>query len=116
MDPVSEPLEPLASLPPPAAPLFRATVHGLAFADRSRHLEGVRADEELLLLPDPPGSDQVWVHLETGDPVGHLPAEIARWLAPWMRGGGRVRARVLRVGDETVPSWKRLLLEVRCLA
>ncbi len=108
----------LASLAPPAASLFRATVHGLAFADRTRHLEGLRPREALLLIPDPPGREpeQVWVHVEGGDPVGHLPDEIGRWLAPWMRGGGRALARVLRIGDETVPSWKRLLIEVRCLA
>lgn len=107
----------LASLSPPAAPLFRATVHGLAFANRSRHLSRVEPGGELLVIPDPPGGlDQVWVHLQAGDPIGHLPNEIGRWLAPWMRGGGRARARVLKVGDETVPSWKRLLVEVTCLA
>lgn len=109
----------LAALAPPAAPLFRATVHGLPFADRGRHLEQLAPQQELLLIPDPPGGkteDQVWVHLEEGDPLGHLPGEIGRWLAPWMRAGGRARVRVIRVGDETVPSWKRLLVEVRCLA
>lgn len=108
----------LASLNPPAAPVFRATVHGLAFADRTRHLTELEPDGELVVIPDPPGGsvDQVWVHLRSGDPVGHLPHEIARWLGPWMRAGGRARARVLRVGDESVPSWKRLLVEVTCLA
>lgn len=108
----------LARLPPPAAPHFRATVHGLAFAERARHLERLRPRKEVVLIPDPPGPTeaQVWVHLEEGDPVGHLPDEIGRWLAPWIRDGGRARARVLKVGDETVPSWKRLLVEVRCLA
>ncbi len=96
--------------------MFRATVHGLAFDDRSRHLACVRPREELLLIPDPPGGepDDVWVHIPAGDPVGHLPREIGAWLAPWMRRGGSARARVLRVGDETVPSWKRLLVEVTC--
>lgn len=104
------------SLPVQAAPVFRATVHGLAFADRSRHLTELDAGDPLLLIPDPPGStvEQVWVHLPGGDPVGHLPDEIGRWLAPWMRRGGRARARTLRVGDARVPSWKRLLLEVTC--
>ena len=110
---------PLPALEPPAAPLFRATIHGLAFADRARHLSKLSPDEELLLIPDPPGTvsaSQVWVHLPEGDPVGHLPNEIGRWLAPWMRRGGRARARVLKVGDESVPSWKRLLVEVSCQA
>ncbi|MDH3733624.1 MAG: hypothetical protein OEU54_08820, partial [Gemmatimonadota bacterium] len=71
--------------------------------------------QELLLIPDPPGDvEDVWVHIEAGDPLGHLPREIASWLAPWMRHGGLARARVLKVGDETVPSWKRLLVEVTC--
>lgn len=104
------------SLPNPGAPVFRATVHGLPFADRARHLGDLRPLEELLLVPDPPGTgaEDVWVHLARGDLLGHLPSEIGRWLAPWMRRGGSARARVLRVGDETVPSWKRLLVEVTC--
>jgi hypothetical protein len=113
------------SLPPRGAEVFRATVHGIAFAGRARHLREVRARHELVLIPDPPVpvcggglpgtvSDQVWVHLPTGDPLGHLPEEISCWLAPWMRRGGTAHARVLRVGDETVPSWKRLLVEVTC--
>lgn len=104
------------SIPAGGAPVFRATVHGLAFAGRSRHLGRVDTGDRLLLIPDPPGGspDQVWVHLPGGQPLGHLPDEIAGWLAPWMRRGGRARARTLRVGDRTVPSWKRLLLEVTC--
>lgn len=72
----------------------------------------------MVVIPDPPGSavEKVWIHLVTGDPIGHLPHEIGTWLAPWMRRGGKARARVLRVGDESVPSWKRLLVEVTCLA
>lgn len=108
----------LAYLPPPAAPVFRATVHGLAFADRTRHLRRLAPGGEVVVIPDPPGSavEKVWIHLVTGDPIGHLPHEIGTWLAPWMRRGGKARARVLRVGDESVPSWKRLLVEVTCLA
>lgn len=104
------------TLPPPAAPVFRATVHGMAFADRTRHLGRVGSGEPLVLIPDPPGGrvDQVWVHLREGDPLGHLPDEIGRWLAPWMRRGGSARVHAVRVGDASVPSWKRLLVEVRC--
>jgi hypothetical protein len=103
-------------LPPGGAEVFRTTVHGLPFGDRARHLKRVRAAQELVLIPDPagPSPNHVWVHLKAGEPLGHLPEEISRWLAPWMRRGGRARARVLRVGDETVPSWKRLLVEVTC--
>lgn len=69
-----------------------------------------------MLVPDPPGvwNERVWVHLRAGDVVGHLPSEIGGWLAPWMRRGGRTSVRTLRVGDENVPSWKRLLVEVSC--
>lgn len=111
-DPASRP----DALPPPAAPHFRATVHGLAFAGRHRRLEEVEAGDRLLLIPDPPGGtlEQVWVHLEGGSPLGHLPNEIARWLGPWMRTGGRAVVRAARVGDESVPSWKRLVVEVDC--
>ena len=103
-------------IPPLGAPVFRTTVHGLAFEDRARHLDDVRPREELLLIPDPPGGqpDDVWVHVPGGDPVGHLPREIGAWLAPWMRRGGAARVQVLKVGAESVPSWKRLLVEIRC--
>lgn len=101
--------------PNAGAPVFRTTVHGLAFGDRARLLSDVEPRQELLLIPDPPGEvEDVWVHVVGGDPLGHLPREIASWLAPWMRRGGAARARVLKVGDESVPSWKRLLLEVTC--
>ena len=107
---------PESALPPRAARVFRATVHGLPFGDRTRHLTRIRSGEPLMLLPDPPGSptERVWVHLMAGDVVGHLPNEICSWLGPWMRRGGRARIRALRVGDESVPSWKRLLVEVSC--
>ena len=103
-------------LPRRAARVFRATVHGLPFGDRTRHLPRVRSGEPLMLVPEPPGSatEQVWVHLREGDVIGHLPNEIGSWLAPWMRRGGRAKVRTLRVGDENVPSWKRLLVEVTC--
>ena len=103
-------------IPSRGAPVFRATVHGLAFEDRARHLQAVAPREELVLIPDPPGGDgdDVWVHVRSGDLVGHLPREIAEWLAPWMRRGGSARVQVLKVGSDSVPSWKRLLVEVRC--
>jgi hypothetical protein len=95
---------------------FRSTVHGTVFAGRDRHLDRMRPGDRVVLIPDPPGQDdpEVWVHLESGDPVGHLPPEISSWLAPWMRCGGSAVAHALRVDGSEVPSWRRLLLEVSC--
>lgn len=109
---------PVTTPPFPAGrpPVFRATVHGTVFAGRERHLEGLRPGDSLMVVPDPPGGDEpgVWLHLPAGDPVGHLPPEIAVWLWPWLRGGGRAEARALAVHGADTPSWRRLLVEVRC--
>ena len=95
---------------------FRATVHGTCFADRQQHLDTVSAGDELVLIPDPPVNSVpgIWVHLRSGDPLGHLPPEIERWLAPWMLRGGRATARAVRVEGPDAPSWRRLLIEVTC--
>jgi len=79
-------------------------------------VDGVSEGDELRLVADPPvqAEPEVWVHLPTGEPIGHLPAEIARWLWPWMSGGGVASARALRVRGADVPSWRRLVLEVTC--
>lgn len=99
-----------------ASTTFRTTVHGTVFCRRATHLSGIRAGEELILIPDPPGCDDpaVWVHIRAGDPLGHLPPEINAWLAPWMLRGGSASATAIRIGGSEVPSWKRLLIEVRC--
>lgn len=95
---------------------FRSTVHGTVFAGRDRHLDDLQEGDRLLLLPDPPCQDapEVWVHLASGDPVGHLPPEISSWLGPWLQGGGGASARAIRVKGPHEPSWRRLLLEVSC--
>jgi len=106
--------------PPPfpdgCPPRFRATVHGLVFADRARLLDELMAGDPLAVVADPPGQDEpgVWLHTAGGDPVGHLPPEIARWLWPWLRDGGHADAVALRVGDDETPSWRRLVLRVEC--
>ena len=97
-------------------PHFRATVHGIAFADRDRHLEALEAGDSLYLIPDPPDQEtpEVWVHRLGGDLLGHLPTEISAWLAPWLsegRGRQREGSEDPRFGG---PSWRRLLLEVSC--
>jgi len=95
---------------------FRATVHGTVFGERERHVERIREGDVLTLIPDPPVQEnpEVWVHLRSGEPVGHLPPEINEWLAPWMLRGGAARARAIRVSGRETPSWRRLLLEVSC--
>ncbi|MDZ7779335.1 MAG: hypothetical protein U5R14_05260 [Gemmatimonadota bacterium] len=57
---------------------------------------------------------EVWVHLPSGEPVGHLPPDIADWLWPWMAYGGAAEARAVRVEGPDAPSWRRLLVEVSC--
>ena len=109
----------MSQAPLPAGPpaRFRSTVHGTVFAGRDRHLDALSPGDSLVLIPDLPDGGQgvVWVHLPGGDPVGYLPSEIGGWLGPWLRAGGRTRTTALRVGDHRVPSWRRLVVDVRCL-
>lgn len=95
---------------------FRATVHGTVFAGRDQHVDHMSEGDRLRLIPDPPVQEtpEVWVHLDSGDPIGHLPPEIGSWLWPWMLQGGWAEARALRVGGAEVPSWRRVVLEVSC--
>lgn len=95
---------------------FRSTVHGTVFAGRDRFVDRLEDGDPLRLVPDPPlqVEPEIWVHLESGEPIGHLPAEISAWLWPWMTRGGVAEARAVRVGGADVPSWRRLLLEVSC--
>lgn len=98
---------------------FRATVHGIAFADRERHLDGLSEGDRLVLMADPPTGTRrpgIWIHLPSGDPIGHLPPEIAAWLWPWLRQGGEAEVRALRVHGSEAPSWRRLMIEVNCEA
>lgn len=117
--PVLEPescLLPIPPFPPQQPTTFRATLHGTVFSDRERHLEAMEVGEFLKLRPSLPVeiTPQVWVHLENGELVGHLPMEIADWLAPWLQAGGLARAKALRVSSDEVPSWRRVLVEVEC--
>lgn len=95
---------------------FVATVHGTVFCGRSEQVDALKAGDELVLLPGPPLDDEpgVWVHGRDGAIVGHLPPEIELWLAPWMQRGGSATARAIRVSGADVPSWRRLVIEVRC--
>lgn len=103
-------------LPPEHPDRFYATVHGTVFGDRSTRVDEVEAGDALLVLPGPPVEDDpgVWIHGVDGEVIGHLPPEIEVWLAPWMLRGGHAEARVVRVSGADTPSWRRLLIEVRC--
>lgn len=107
---------PLPPFPDEQPPRFRATVHGTVFGDRAEHLERIQDGDTLTLIPDPPVQEEpdVWVHLTSGEPVGHLPPEIGAWLAPWLLRGGAATARAIRVSGKETPSWRRLLVEVSC--
>jgi len=106
--------------PPPfpegQPPRFRSTVLGTVFAGRDRFVATIHAGDVVRLVADPPVQidPEVWVHLESGEPIGHLPAEIGRWLWPWLSRGGVAEARAVRVKGDDVPSWRRVLLEVSC--
>lgn len=93
-------------------------MHGIVFGGRERHLEGLRPGDPLHLLAEPPGCDrqEVWVHVASGDPIGHLPPEISGWLCAWMRQGGHAEATVLRVSGGDTPSWRRVVVQVVCRA
>ena len=95
---------------------FRSTVHGTVFAGRDRYVDGMHDGDPVSLVPDPPVQDdpEVWVHLPTGEPIGHLPPEISFWLWPWLRGGGLATARAVRIHGADTPSWRRVLVEVSC--
>jgi hypothetical protein len=95
---------------------FFATVHGTVFGDRAERVDTLQAGDELVLLPDPPVTNDpgVWVHRQDGAIIGHLPPEIEAWLAPWMLSGGCATATAVRVSGAEVPSWRRVLIEVRC--
>lgn len=94
--------------------VFRSTLHGTVFAGRERLLDDLRDGDRLLIVPDPPGDDHpgVWVHLATGEPLGHLPPEIASWLWPRLQTGETAEARAVRVHGVDVPSWRRVVVEV----
>ena len=104
------------SLPEGIPESFTVTVHGTCFGGREQLLECLEAGDELAVVPDPPVQEdpEVWVHLPSGRPIGHLPPEVNAWLAPWLQQGGEARARALRVHGPDAPSWRRLVIQVVC--
>ncbi len=103
-------------LPDQCPETFTVTVHGTCFGGRERLLDRLQDGDALRLVADPPVQEppEVWVHLPSGRPVGHLPPEVSAWLAPWLQRGGVASARTLRVHGPDAPSWRRLVIEVVC--
>jgi hypothetical protein len=100
---------------PPTDVRLRTNVHGTVFAARPDVLARLQPGDALLVIPDPPVEDEapaVWLHVAGGDVLGHLPVQVAAWLAPWMLGGGRCRAQVVAVLGDDVPSWSRIEVEL----
>ena len=99
----------------PDTPYFETPVYGTVFAERAAVLRRLKAGDQLILVPDPPGVEQpsVWVHAPGGDVVGHLSPDVNAWMAPRMLGGARYGALVRRVGEAGTASWKRLIIAVR---
>jgi hypothetical protein len=96
---------------------FQTPVYGTVFGTRGSVVERLRDGDPLILVPDPPGTDEpsVWVHAPGGDVVGHLSQEVSSWLVPWMLDeDGRCSAEVAHVGGADVASYKRLIITVRC--
>ena len=104
------------TLAPPYDEHFRTAVLGTVFGQRMDVVHRLHAGDTLILVPDPPGTDNpyVWVHARGGDVVGHLSDSISRWLTPWMLSGGRAAATVQKVKGDDVASWQRHIIEVTC--
>ena len=100
---------------PPRDLRLRTNVHGTVFAARSTVIDRLEPGAPLLLVPDPPVEDEapaVWVHVAGGDVLGHLPVQVASWLAPWMLAGGRCHATVTNVRGPETESWQRIEIEL----
>lgn len=101
----------------PGTAEFHTPVYGTVFGRRRTVLHRLCVGDRLILVPDPPGTDEpsVWVHARGGDVVGHLSPDVNSWLVPWMLAGGRCGAVVAQVGGDDVASWKRLVITVHCV-
>ena len=95
---------------------FDTPVYGTVFARRPHAVHRLHVGDQLILVPDPPGTDEpnVWVHAPGGDVLGHLSPDINAWLVPWMLDGGRCGGSVAQLGSDDVASYKRLIITVRC--
>jgi hypothetical protein len=102
----------------PGTRQFDAPVYGTVFGRRADAVHRLAVGDRLILVPDPPGTDEpsVWVHAPGGDVIGHLSPDINAWLVPWMLRGGRCGAVVAQIGGSDVASYKRVIITVRCRA
>src|SRR4051812_39118803 len=101
----------------PGTPEFRSPVYGTVFGHRSQVVHRLHPGDRLILVPDPPGADppNAWVHARGGDVIGHLSPDVSTWLAPLMLAGSCYAAYVAQVRGDDVASWKRLVIDVRCV-
>jgi hypothetical protein len=97
---------------------FQTPVYGTVFGQRGDVVQRLKPGDSLILVPDPPGTDEpsVWVHAPGGDVVGHLSPDVNAWLVPWMLRGARCSGVVAPVAGDDVASYKRLIITVRCRA
>jgi hypothetical protein len=102
----------------PGTPEFETPVYGTVFGKRSDALHRLRLGDQVILVPDPLGTDEpnVWVHAPGGDVVGHLAPDINLWLVPYMLDGARCSGVVTQLAGDDVASYKRLIITVRCRA
>ncbi len=96
---------------------FQVAVYGTVFAKRMEAVHRLHEGDRLILVPDPPGTDNpvVWVHAPGGDVVGHLSPDVSSWMVPWMLADGRCGATVAQLRGDEVASWQRLVITVRCV-
>jgi HIRAN domain len=106
---------PLPSPTPPKELHLRTNVHGTVFAARRAVADRLAVGEPLLLVPELPKEEElpaVWVHVQGGDVLGHVPVHVAAWLAPFMLAGGRCQAVVSEVRGADVESWNRIEIDL----
>ena len=99
----------------PGSREFQTPVYGTVFGRRASVVHRLKVGDRLILVPDPPGTDDpsVWVHAAGGDVVGHLSPDVNSWLVPWMLNGERYGAVVRHRGGDDEASWRRLIITVR---
>jgi hypothetical protein len=113
---LNQPLDERPARPqPPSERRQEVKVQGTVFARRPDVIDRLQEGDALVLVPDLLSEDEppaVWVHVSGGDVLGHVPVQVAAWLAPYLLDGGRCRAQVSRVRGPESPSWERVAIEL----